>query len=157
MAITTIEVQTSRSFPFKDLVGDSLWQRLVNRIVSDYSYRGMDEELAQRIMNEALAFLNLCARKTDTAYGPSELVDIGWHTFILYTKEYAAFCDRTAGRFLHHHPNDVPGERSEHGVLRRTVAALRELGPVDETLWAQAANCSDHDCIDPGCDPTCSN
>lgn len=154
MSTAMIEVQASRSLPFKNLVGDSLWQRLVNRIVSDYDYRGMDEELAQRIMHEALAFLNLCAQKTGVAYGPSELVDIGWHTFILYTKEYAAFCDRTAGRFLHHHPNDVPGERSEHGVLRRTVAALRELGPVDETLWAQAANCSDHDCIDPGCDPT---
>ena len=157
MTISTIEAQARRGFPFKQLIGDPLWQRLVGRIVKDHSHQGIDEELAQRIINEALAFLNLCAIQNETAYGPSELVDIGWHTFILYTKEYAAFCDRVAGRFLHHNPNDEQGQLSAHSVLYETVAALREIGPVDEMLWADAANCNNHDCIEPGCDPTCSN
>ena len=38
---------------------------------------------------------------------PSKVVDAYWHAFILDTRGYADWCDRTLGRFLHH----VPAER----------------------------------------------
>ena len=33
---------------------------------------------------------------------PSQIADELWHEFILYTKNYQAFCNRAFGRFLHH-------------------------------------------------------
>jgi len=35
----------------------------------------------------------------------SEIVDEVWHTFILFTKEYADFCNKVMGKFIHHEPN----------------------------------------------------
>lgn len=31
-------------------------------------------------------------------------MDMMWHTFLLFTQEYAEFCQRYFGRFLHHSP-----------------------------------------------------
>jgi hypothetical protein len=36
------------------------------------------------------------------------VIDEMWHTFILFTVEYAAYCERHFGRFLHHGP--ITGE-----------------------------------------------
>lgn len=54
-------------------------------------------------MDQALAFLIACAN-TPRPLAPSAEVDLGWHTFLLYTNEYADFCERIAGRFIHHRP-----------------------------------------------------
>lgn len=34
---------------------------------------------------------------------PSPLADVGWHVFLLHTRDYAAFCDQLGG-FIHHEP-----------------------------------------------------
>jgi hypothetical protein len=36
----------------------------------------------------------------------SPLVDEVWHAHILHTQDYAAFCQLTVGRFVHHQPNN---------------------------------------------------
>jgi hypothetical protein len=77
---------------------------------------------------------------------PSELVDAGWHAFILHTRDYADFCHRVAGRYLHHVPTGGDpvkhGERA-HATLSRTVEAIRNAGfVVDPDLWPANANCS---------------
>ncbi|MCK9372704.1 MAG: hypothetical protein M0P91_05860 [Sulfuricurvum sp.] len=38
---------------------------------------------------------------------PSQVVDVAWHEFILFTRSYKEFCDRGLGRFLHHTPTEV--------------------------------------------------
>jgi hypothetical protein len=35
---------------------------------------------------------------------PVKAIDIVWHTFLLFTAEYAEFCNRFVGRFVHHIP-----------------------------------------------------
>lgn len=51
---------------------------------------------------------------------PSQLADELWHEFILYTKNYEAFCRKAFGRFLHHTPAVVLGpERQNNTGLRR--------------------------------------
>jgi len=82
--------------------------------------------------------------------GPSDLVDLGWHTFILHTREYADFCARIGGRFIHHVPDDQPGDgwptAPDNGTgLAGTITAIRQAGyRVDPALWAMtdAAECS---------------
>ncbi|MER7750758.1 hypothetical protein [Kitasatospora sp. NPDC097643] len=116
-----------------------LFGRMVARIVTD---EDMDRPLAERVMDQALAFLGACAERPGLGLGPSSLVDIGWHTFILHTREYAAFCHGIAGHFMHHVPTDEenPGDGT---TVADTVNAIRECGfEVDAALWATcAADC----------------
>ncbi|OHV20904.1 hypothetical protein BBK14_27540 [Parafrankia soli] len=90
-----------------------------------------------RIIDQTLAFLDACARTPDTPLTPSKPVDLGWHTFLLHTVDYTDFCQRAAGRFLHHVPTSPDDETSADP--NATVTAMRALGlPVDNDLWATA-------------------
>lgn len=60
---------------------------------------------AERAADEAEAFLRAAA-DSPTPLRPSPIADVGWHAFLLHTREYAAFCDREFGRFIHHIPGD---------------------------------------------------
>ncbi|GAA3070652.1 glycine-rich domain-containing protein [Streptosporangium carneum] len=137
------------------LVEPGLFDRLVSRIRVDHPELG---EVAEPIMEQALAFLATCAANPGADLGPSEQVDVGWHTFILYTRDYAAFCQRTAGRFIHHTPDDVPsgglGESKTGPGLAATIEAMRAAGyRVDPVVWPDsAADCTSkcHQCYS-GC------
>lgn len=133
MSITISTHRTGRS-----LVSADLFQRLTSRIVTTERF---ERDLAERILDQALAFLAACGSNADAPLAPSELVDIGWHTFILDTHEYAAFCDCVAGRFLHHVPTDGRNDgESPAAVFARTTTAMRRLGfCLDDALWPRTA------------------
>ena len=38
---------------------------------------------------------------------PSQVVDDAWHEFILFTRHYKSFCQKSLGRFLHHTPTEA--------------------------------------------------
>lgn len=147
--VTNEHLPIEAALAYRSLINEELWGRLVGRIMKDH---GLDRQFAARILNEALGFLKLCAtmpveRNSQLGgFRPSHLVDIGWHTFLLYTKDYAEFCERQGGHFIHHNPSDVPGMTYPTlGETDRTLDAMRVLGPVDEELWAVTrADCSDH-------------
>jgi hypothetical protein len=128
----------------RSLVPPELFGRLVRRIVAD---EHLDADFAERVVDQALAFLGTCARPHTRALAPSEPVDPGWHAFILHTREYGEFCQGIAGRFLHHVPTEA-GDAGAHGeaaraTLARTVAAIEAAGfVVDYDLWPQTANVS---------------
>jgi hypothetical protein len=136
----------------KNLVGDELWTRLAGRIRKDPTFQkhfaaeddAAQQDWAERILDGTVVFLTLSADSTrDESFSPSPLVDIGWHCFILYTREYAEFCQQLAGRVIHHAPFDVPGVVYAHkGSTDKTRAALQVRGlPIDEPLWVGAADC----------------
>ncbi len=69
---------------------------------------------------------------------PSQVVDDLWHEFILYTKNYEAFCQRAFGRFFHHTPAVVlsGGQlQSNTGLLRcwRYVCQEENINPRSPT------------------------
>jgi hypothetical protein len=124
------------------LVQAALFAKLVTRVERDAK---VDRERAERIMRQALAFLVACARNPEAPLAPSRAVDHGWHAFILHTREYADFCARVAGHFIHHAPEEPGGERA--GAVARTemtAELMRRTGlPVEEELWpAGGASCS---------------
>lgn len=123
----------------RSMVSDELWARLTKRIQLDY---GVTPEQASLIMDQALAFLKLAAENPGNGYSPSPEVDKGWHTFILYTREYAAFCETFAGGFIHHEPTDMEGVEYEGAGIARTVAAMKVRGiRVEDSLWEASADC----------------
>lgn len=138
-ALSIPTAQGDHQLTHKGVISEELWSRLVTRIVKD---EHMERAFAERIMDQALGFLRLTAVDPTTSYSPSPLVDIGWHTFILYTREYASFCHRVAGHFIHHAPSDEPGVDYASGRATSTVVAMLQHGfAVDEALWNSAADC----------------
>ncbi|OHV29863.1 MULTISPECIES: glycine-rich domain-containing protein [Pseudofrankia] len=131
----------------RELVDETLFGRLTAKVAEDHPELTSD---AERIVDQALAFLGACAG-SPSRFSPSHAVDVGWHAFLLHTREYAQFCARVAGRFLHH----VPEHPSEWGVTVLTVAdmvaAIERAGfHVERDLWTgrhgecQTTNC--HQC-----------
>jgi hypothetical protein len=59
---------------------------------------------------------------------PSQVVDDLWHEFILYTRNYEAFCQKSFGRFLHHAPAAVLSsvKQSNEGLRRCWYYSCRE-------------------------------
>jgi hypothetical protein len=52
---------------------------------------------------------------------PSQVVDIAWHEFILFTRNYEAFCAKALGRFLHHTPSEaMPSRMTASDSIKRT-------------------------------------
>jgi len=61
-----------------------------------------------KAMPEYRCFLYLASVTKGKLPVPSKPIDGIWHAAILYTKDYADFCQEVAGRFIHHAPLDNP-------------------------------------------------
>ncbi|MGZ3694784.1 MAG: glycine-rich domain-containing protein [Bdellovibrionota bacterium] len=93
---------------------------VVARFAEDFKIPSND---AQDIFHELKRWLWLCAkRKIDLEQGRGEpfqvplfneanAIDMMWHTFLLFTEDYAAFCQKFFGFFIHHNPRPF-AERS---------------------------------------------
>lgn len=147
----------ARVVSYRSLVDETLFERLVKRVVQD---EGLPLQEAEQVMDAAIGFLKLCADYPRYGFNPSPQVDIGWHTFLLYTKEYADFCDEIAGRFLHHAPNDDPAAPQRNGGIKTCVEFMELHGiTFDGEMWPlQGGDCT-VDCRSGGPSPgicTCS-
>lgn len=124
----------------RDFVSPEVWEREIALLMRDHPF---DRSMAERVFSQAVAYLvtSFENRGQGRELGPGPLVDIGVHVFILDTRNYAEFCQRVGGEFLHH----VPAvEFKVDGTVMRTAHALVEAGfAVDWPLWeADAAKCS---------------
>jgi len=128
----TTTAQTRRG---RDLVPPDTFERLSKRLKDEH---GLDTDIATRVVDQAAAFLVACGASSGPL-SPSAAVDLGWHAFILHTRDYAAFCTAVAGDFIHHVPHDEPSAENDEeiqAVLDRTMTAISNAGlTVDEELW----------------------
>jgi hypothetical protein len=128
-------MHSTRTRHGRDLVAPETFDRLTGRLTTDHE---LDTDTAERVVDQAAAFLAACTA-TSAPLSPSAAVDLGWHAFILHTRDYAAFCETVAGGFIHHVPHEEPASADEsavQAVLDQTVAAIRAAGMwVDEELW----------------------
>ncbi|KGJ93885.1 glycine-rich domain-containing protein [Colwellia psychrerythraea] len=64
---------------------------------------------------------------------PSQVVDVAWHQFILFTKNYEMFCKKGIGRFLHHTPTEAMKSKTtaQEGIKRawRLACHLEHINP----------------------------
>ncbi|WP_436789176.1 hypothetical protein [Yinghuangia sp. YIM S10712] len=100
-------------------------------------------ELADRIVTGTAGFLAVSAGHPGRRPAPSVLIDKGWHAFLMLPADYADFCT-SLGRLVDHVPETGPRNM---GTARSDVSRTRELieadgHPLDEELWAVAADCS---------------
>ncbi|MEU2316007.1 glycine-rich domain-containing protein [Streptomyces albidoflavus] len=100
---------------------------------------GMTEEMAGRIVEEALKFVAACAclqaAQPGVGLAPSRIVDEGWHALIVHTKLYADLCDSLGGAFVHHYPGYDPTNYDPR-ILSRTQTMMESIGYTpDAVLW----------------------
>ena len=81
---------------------------------------------------------------------PLSDVDAVWHAFILFTEEYAAFCTRYVGSFVHHAPitsRSIRSVAAEDGFFRAYKAVFGEdLHDVDrDTNRSKCSTCRARD------------
>lgn len=130
------------------LISDDLFDSIARFVVQ---HSGRDRATAERITDQAVAFVATTARAT-VPMVPSDDVDEGVHAFILHTADYRAFSDEHAGRFLHHNPRPGGGGRTVEAVTATARAMKSEGFMVFDDLWtvdgANAAQC-DADCGRP--------
>lgn len=95
------------------------------------------------IFNETLKWLWACTHKQGPALIISteiEVIDLMWHQFILFTKDYSEFCKTYLGQFIHHDPLTT-SQLQEFDALRNSdpIAAKKkrqeELKPQLEFLY----------------------
>ncbi len=87
-----------------------------------------DADLVERGFRQ---FFMACSRSNGRYVGmPSKVVDAYWHAFILDTRGYAEWCDRTLGRFLHHVPAERLGSdaQANDGLRRAWFWACKDGG-----------------------------
>jgi hypothetical protein len=76
-------------------------------------------------------YFHLCRKASRRMLAmPSQVVDVAWHEFILFTRNYEAFCAKALGRFLHHTPTEAMPSRTmaSDGIKRTWRLACRRAG-----------------------------
>ena len=82
---------------------------VVFRLAEEMSWSA---DKAQAVFDEMLQYLAQGAvAPTNSAKSPTKDVDAAWHTFLLFTRDYAAFCRKHLGFFVHHVPTPRLGGR----------------------------------------------
>lgn len=105
---TSLALKTVDRLPFTDLLTQVLDyenEEFTERLKDKLSLTDVD---ARVLFTDMKKFLFMCGTRHGI-WSPTAQIDAAWHEFILYTKDYAAFCDKMFGRFLHHVPRSYFG------------------------------------------------
>jgi hypothetical protein len=83
----------------------------------------------------------------------SKSVDVVWHTFILFTKQYVEFCSKTFGYYIHHEPATSKYKIKEESKVNFLDAYKEHFGGIP-IIWKNnvicqnvpPGDCGDNDC-----------
>jgi hypothetical protein len=87
-------------------------ESIKNKICQTYPHLNNSEvEQVVRGLRDYFQIILLSRRKGVAM--PSQVVDVAWHEFILFTREYSQFCSKALGHFLHHTPAEAMKSKNE--------------------------------------------
>ena len=88
----------------------------------------LSADSAIELFDDTKRFLYLCA-DSNSRMTPPPAIDECWHHFILFTKDYAEFCERFLGGFVHHRPHYIGDPPSDESTMFATIeSATRDFG-----------------------------
>lgn len=127
---------------------------VVERIAREHH---MDPVQAASIFRDTLRFLYLAGATDAKHIAPTKNIDIGWHAFLMFTRDYAEFCMTNFGKFIHHAPRRRGDAPATINALAVTFELARKVfGPVLSDNWAydiRSADCESFKCTSQ-CSPT---
>ncbi|TQV71108.1 hypothetical protein FLL45_22540 [Aliikangiella marina] len=120
------------------------------RIKIKEKYSHLSERQIEKVLDGLKEYFIICRQsKNYQASMPSRVVDLAWHEFILFTKQYNSFCQNAFGRFLHHTPTEAMASSNSNqlgtrnawhysclnnGIDPKAAATLPLLFAIDEWL-----------------------
>ena len=105
---------------------------LIEKFCQDH---GFNESDARILFEDVKKFL-LLGSIVDASPAPAYWIDQMWHAFILFTKDYEAFCGKTGG-FIHHRP--LPQTSEHQPPLEPTLSLMTAAyGQLSEKHWPVA-------------------
>jgi len=112
---------------------------------------GLAEQDAKDLFQDTLRFLYICGTGNG-GHVPSARIDLAWHYFILFTRDYRDFCDKFFGRFIDHQPRHQAETKAETlRQIKNTLAQARTVfGEGLSQNWRYRAT----DCEEPSADCT---
>src|SRR5262245_21867296 len=128
-------VHTRRARRVKIINGYRFPDAIRSRVKSHHPH--LTETDLDRVFSGLRQYFRITLRRRALVTMPSQVVDVAWHEFILFTRDYRAFCQRGLGRFLHHVPAEAmhaPTDAQE-GIRRAWYFACR-----DERIAPQQAH-----------------
>jgi len=113
----------------QDALAHEVEDVMIDKIAADMD---VSRERAKGLVEETKRFLVL-GRLAGAQLAPSPEIDDVWHTWILYTKDYHAFCAK-AGGYIHHKP--IPTGSPAQPPLEPTIALMEAAyGAIDADAW----------------------
>ena len=71
-------------------------------------YPHLTEAQLDLVFDALREYFHLCRKAGKRLLSmPSQVVDVAWHEFILFTRNYQVFCQSALGHFLHHTPAEA--------------------------------------------------
>jgi hypothetical protein len=101
---------------------------------------------AEDIFQETKRWLWLCASSPGESVnmvGEAFVIDEMWHTFLLFTRDYADFCEKHFREFIHHVPKpssekqDVEGDRRKADLRKDYELIYDRLGSEVLLKWCK--------------------
>lgn len=112
-----------------------------------------DESVFDQAFAEFKKYVALVRWTNDSLAMTSQRVDAVWHQFILFTRQYHAFCDEFLGRYLHHAPATASSPLPPDARATFRAAYERHFGRLDP-IWNDHADGGVGDCkADCNCEP----
>ena len=98
------------------------------------TYPHLNNEQIELVLDSLKSFFLISYKaKLRPVAMPSQVVDVAWHEFILFTKNYEEFCKKGIGRFLHHTPTEAMKSKTtaQEGIKRawRLACDLENINP----------------------------
>jgi hypothetical protein len=79
---------------------------IIKRVKAQHDY--LSDKDMKKVVEATRDYFYICNQaKGKMVAMPSEIVDVLWHEFLLFTREYQEFCQKGIGRFLHHTPTEA--------------------------------------------------
>jgi hypothetical protein len=79
---------------------------LIKRVQAQHDY--LSDADMKKVVEATRDYFYICSQADGKMVAmPSEIVDVLWHEFLLFTREYQQFCKKGIGRFLHHTPTEA--------------------------------------------------
>ncbi|MDH5654238.1 MAG: hypothetical protein OEZ39_20480 [Gammaproteobacteria bacterium] len=144
------------------------WYEIPNKVQANIisTYPHLSEDDTKKVIRALKEYFLICnMAKLRMISMPSQVVDVAWHEFILFTREYQEFCHQAFGRFLHHTPAEAMQSRTvaqdgmkrawrlsckREGMDPQTAPRLPVLFSIDSDLnipdgFKYSLNCTDID------------
>lgn len=151
--------------------GYSFPRSISEKVIAQYPH--LTEQQASQVISGLREYFRLCHIADHKMVSmPSQVVDVAWHEFILFTKEYQLFCNQALGRFLHHTPAEAMKSPTKaqtgiktawkiacqrEGVRPKTASQLPLLFAIDAKLNIPDGFKYSLNCMTPGSNKYCAS